>query len=170
MLLRELEALLRRSPPLREMLMAPRRFRASRLALILSDPTRIVEAVVALCNVIIPGTAMMIGVTGFPQPTAWLLDRFLPGEQFIGAVAIMLGIAQIWAAGTDWYDARGLIATLIFCSLIVIIVAFWWTGFENRPTPYLMTGTVLAEMFLAWRCYHEKPVPVALDSPHARIR
>ena len=140
--------------------MAPRRFRLSRISLILSDPTRTVEVIVAICNFIIPGIALMSGTSQIPLATELLLAQLLVNEHVIGVAAICIGASQVYAAGTDWHDLRGAIATGAACLIIALAVGYWFTGYGNRQVVSLMVGTVFAELFIAWRCYHEKPDPL----------
>ncbi len=142
--------------------MAPRRFRVSRFSLIMHDPTRSIEFIVGLCNVVVPGIPLALGASEIPAVVIHMLSNAHFSDQFIGVAAVLFGLAQIWGSGTDWYSARALIATAIGCLLVSLVAAYWWTGFDYRPTPWLMAGTAVAEMFLAWRCWHEKPVPVEL--------
>lgn len=137
--------------------MAPRRFRLSRIGLIMRDPTRLAEVMLALCNVIVPSTALAFGQSAFPMATENLLWELFLNNHVIGVSGILLGCAQLWGAGTNWYAFRSNVATAIFCGLIALVTAFILTGHDQRPTVPLMIGTIFGQMFVAWRTWHEKP-------------
>lgn len=144
--------------------MPHRRFRVSRLALIMQDPTRMAEVLFSICNVLVPSVALAIGQSEFPLPAEDLLKGIWLNNTVIGIGGVILGAMQFWGAGTDWYIVRSNIATAISCCLITVITAYMFTGFAFRPTFPLLVGTVIGEMFIAWRTRHEKPVPIPSPS------
>lgn len=144
--------------------MAPKKFRWWRLRKVLqSDPTGTLEIVIALCFVLVPGVAMASGGSQMPARAEALLSALYITPRVVGVAAILMGAAQLWGAGTDWYRARAWISTVIAVCLTWVVVAYWTTGYNWLWTVPLMVGTILSEGFIAWRCWHERPVAV---SPH----
>jgi ABC-type Na+ efflux pump permease subunit len=138
--------------------MMMRRFRISRVQQILrNDPTGAIELIIAICYVILPGIFLAHGHTDLPNMTSDVFSTIGFTEPRMGLFAIVLGGLQVWGAGTAWYVARASIATAISMSLAAVIVGYCLTGYAERATVPLMVGTVLAEMFVSWRCWHERP-------------
>lgn len=138
--------------------MAPKRFRFSRLMRIVhEDPTATLELVVSFCYIIIPSVCLIIQRVYLPPITSDLFGAFGFSEQRMGFFALAFGILQIWGAGTHWYVVRAWIATILACSLSAVVLAYWFTGYMGRPTVPFMMGTVLSQMFISWRCWHERP-------------
>jgi hypothetical protein len=141
--------------------MTPRRFRINRIIRILyTDPTGAVEAIVSFCYIFMPGISLALGKTEFPTRTAVLLDTLTTfhNEHFLGIILVTLALGQMWGAGTEWHKVRAVIATIIAAAIAVIVLAYGFSGEAYRWTVPMMSGTVITQMFVAWRNWHERPL------------
>jgi hypothetical protein len=140
--------------------MTPRRFRWHRFSAVLRfDPTGTAEVLIAFCFVIIPGFFFLFGVSGLPPHVYWYFWKLGFTESLLGGWLILGGMAQLWGLATNWYTGRAWIAVAVEFSLMSIVVAYIRSGYTQRLSVAYLVGTILAEMFIAWRCWHERPDP-----------
>jgi hypothetical protein len=135
--------------------MTPKRFRIHRIVRIMfTDPTGAIEAIVSFCYIFLPGLSLAINQTEFPAG----IHHFLKNEHTIGLILVILASVQLWGAGTEWYKVRAIISSIIAAAVAVIVLAYGFSGELWRWTVPMMSGTVLVEMFIAWRNWHERPL------------
>jgi hypothetical protein len=138
--------------------MTPRRFRWRRLYRLLNeDPTGLVELTVAAAFVVLPGLGLGLGLTVLPELPSLYLAHLGVTERGLGAVGVLLGLAQCWAAGTGWYGVRSVVACNIAGAVSVLCLAYGFAGFLARQAVPMLLGLVLVEGFIVWRCWHERP-------------
>jgi hypothetical protein len=141
--------------------MTPRRFRWHRFSAVLQfDPTGTVEILVGFCFLIIPGIFLAVGPSGLPGNAFWYFSQLGFTELRLGGLVIILGLLQIWGAATNWYAVRAWIAFGAQFSLVAIVVAYCRSGLAERWAVAYLVGTVFAEVYIAWRCWHERPDPL----------
>lgn len=145
--------------------MAPQ-FRWRRIDRILTeDPTALVEVILAVFFILIPGVAQASGHSDMPALSEWYFFKLGFTEDVIGCYLITFAILQLWGAGTEWYRVRAAIAFVIGVALIGMVNAYVLAGYGERQTVYNMIGVILAEGFVSFRCLVERPRGVGPFDP-----
>jgi hypothetical protein len=88
-------------------------------------------------------------------PTWYLYSHGL-GEQVWGWLLLTIGAAQVIAAGSRSWWFRAVVATLAAMVLSVIVLAYVVSQEVGRPTVSFLGGTVLIEIFIAWRIWRDR--------------
>jgi hypothetical protein len=128
-------------------------------SIILVHPTAQTEALVGLFIIFLRGVVLLSPEGGnslaTPIPSWYLYSGGLT-EQTWGWILLVLGSAQVIAAGTHWWRLRGIVATVVAAVLAVIVLAYVVANETGRPTVSFLGGTVLIEIFIAWRIWRDR--------------
>lgn len=139
--------------------MSPHRFRLERVArAFYDDETTNIELIFGFFFVTLRGAWLTIpSWATVPPQTADLLLGIAP-EWVWGAVLLIAGLCQLWAAGTRWSAVRYGASTTICVMAAAVVLAHIWSGEIGSLSVPTGIGIAFVEFWIAWRVHHDKSV------------